>query len=146
MTLRFPEDRLAQFTVAYGLNGCDGYRVVGTKGDLVVSPGFGIGTGLRHRLTIGDTTPRPDFRETDQFGGETAYFSECILNDLDPEPDGEEGRLDVRVVAAIGRALETGQRQELAPAHRAKRPLPEQGRDLPPVKTPPLVHAAPPWG
>jgi predicted dehydrogenase len=146
VTLRFPEDRLAQFTVAYGLNGCDGYRVVGTNGDLVVSPGFGIGTGLRHRLTIGDTSTETDFRETDQFGGETAYFSECILNDLDPEPDGEEGRLDVRVVAAIGRALETGQRQELAPAHRAKRPLPEQGRDLPPVKTPPLVHAAPPWG
>ena len=45
------------------------------------------------------------------------------------EPDGEEGRLDVRVVAAIGRALQTGQPQA-----------------LPPIKSPKLIHAAAPGG
>src|SRR4051794_34592736 len=144
--LRFPEERLAQFTVAYGLNAVDEYRVVGTKGDLQVSPGFGFGTGLRHRLTVGDSTTDAGFGEVDQFGGETAYFSECIIEGLDPEPDGEEGRLDVRVVAAIGRALETGQPQTLPPVQRSKRPSPDQGRNLLPVKSPPLIHAAPPGG
>ena len=115
VTLRFPEERLAQFTVAYGLNAVDEYRVVGAKGDLAVSPGFGFGAGLRHRLTIGETTTEIPFLEVDQFGGETAYFSDCVLNDLDPEPDGEEGRLDVRVVAAIGRALEAGQPRNFRP-------------------------------
>lgn len=144
--LRFPEDRIAQFTVAYGLNGVDEYRLVGDEGTLRVSPGFGFGSGLRHTLTVGESTSETAFREVDQFAGETAYFSDCILNGLDPEPDGEEGWLDVRVVAAIGRALETGRAQELAPAYRSKRPLPDQGFDLAPAAMPPLVHAAPPGG
>jgi len=144
--LRFPEERIAQFTVAYGLNPVDEYRVVGTEGDLAVSPGFGFGAGLRHRLTVGESATETGFREVDQFGGETAYFSDCILQGLDPEPDGEEGRLDVRVVAAIGRALETGEKQALPPSHRAKRADPSQAQNLPPVKSPPLAHAAPPSG
>jgi len=41
-----------------------------------------------------------------QFGAETAYFSDCILQDRDPEPDGEEGLLDVRVIAATNRDLQ----------------------------------------
>jgi len=144
--LRFPEDRLAQFTVAYGLNRVDEYRVVGTKGDLVVSPGFTLGGALKHRLTVGESTTESAFPFIDQFGAETAYFSRCILEDLDPEPDGEEGMLDVRVLEAIARALETGQPQTLPPAHRAKRPLPEQASHLPPIKPPRLVHAAAPGG
>jgi predicted dehydrogenase len=144
--LRFPEERVAQFTVAYGLNAVDEYRVVGTEGDLQVSPGFGFGTGLRHRLTVGESTTETPFREVDQFGGEIAYFSDCILEDADPEPDGEEGRLDVRVVAAIGRALETGEPQRLAPSYRAKRPVPDQAQRLLPVKSPKLVHASAPGG
>lgn len=144
--LRFPEDRFAQFVVAYGLNPVDEYRIVGAEGDLQVSPGFAFGTGLRHRLTVGDSTTETAFREVDQFAGETAYFSDCILNGLDPEPDGEEGRLDVRVIAAVERALETGRAQTLAPLYRSKRPLPDQGYDLLPVRAPPLVHAAGPNG
>ncbi|MBV8911459.1 MAG: Gfo/Idh/MocA family oxidoreductase [Acetobacteraceae bacterium] len=144
--LRFPEERLAQFTVAYGLNAVDTYRVVGTEGDLQVSPGFGFDARLRHRLTVGESTIETAFPEVDQFGGETAYFSACILQDLEPEPDGEEGRLDVRVVAAVGRALETGQSQALAPVQRTKRPHPDQARNLLPVKSPPLFHAAAPGG
>jgi hypothetical protein len=36
------------------------------------------------------------------------YFSHCILNDVDPEPDGEEGFANVRILEAIIEALETG--------------------------------------
>jgi hypothetical protein len=50
------------------------------------------------------------------------------------------------VVAAIGRALETGEKQVLPPSHRAKRADPAQAQNLPPVKSPPLVHAAAPSG
>ena len=144
--LRFPDARLAQFTVAYALNGVDAYRIVGTKGDLVVSPAYTLSGGLGHRLTLGESTVETPFAAIDQFGAETAYFSKCILEDRDPEPDGEEGLLDVRVIAAIGRALETGKPQELPPVHRAKRPVPEQASHLPPVTPPRLVHAAAPAG
>ena len=84
------------------------YRICGDRGDLVVEHGYAFPGPLHHRLTIGDATSERSFAASDQFGAETRYFSDCILNDHDPEPDGEEGRLDVRVVAAIERALQTG--------------------------------------
>ena len=144
VTLRFPGERIAQFTVGYGLNGVNEYRICGDKGDLLVKPGFGFPNGLGHQLTIGDTTTPRQFPGLDQFAAETRYFSDCILHDRDPEPDAEEGRLDVRVIAAIERALETGQPQSLPPYHRAKHPDPTQAIEIPAGTTPPLVNASPP--
>ena len=146
VTMRFPEDRLAQFTVAYGLGYVDEYRVVGEGGTLRVSPGYTLADGLHQWLTVDGGTTETSFRAIDQFAGETAYFSECILLDRDPEPDGEEGLLDVRVLAAVERALATGRPQELTPSFRSKRPLLDQRSDFPPASKPELVHAAPPEG
>jgi predicted dehydrogenase len=144
--LRFPGDRTAQFTVAYGLNGINEYRICGDQGDLRLAKGFAFPGPITHELTLGGTTTTRSFGPLDQFGAETRYFSDCILHDRDPEPDAEEGRLDVRVIAAIERALSTGQVQELAPYHRAKHPLPDQAIELPAITVPPLVNAAPPEG
>ena len=144
ITLRFPGERLAQFTVAYGLNPINEYRIVGTDADLLVNPGFMFPGPLKHQLRVKDSKTRSDFPAVDQFGGETQYFSDCILRDRDPEPDGEEGLLDVRVIAAVERALQTGRPQALPPHQRLRAPLPDQVRDLPAITPPPLVHAAEP--
>ena len=146
VTMRFPEDRLAHFTVGYGLASVDEYRIVGNEGTLRVAPGYTLQGGLHHALTVGDGTTETAFRAIDQFAGETAYFSDCILEDRDPEPDGEEGLLDVRILAAIERALATGRAQDLAPAFRSKRAMPDQRSDFPPTTTPRLIHAARPEG
>ncbi len=144
--LRFPEERIAQFTVAYGLEGVSEYRIVGDEGTLRVSPAYGLDVGLHHVLTIGASASETAFRQVDQFAGQTAYFSDCILHDQNPEPDGEEGLLDVRVIAAIERALTTSRAQELPPTYRSKRPLPDQRYDFPPASTPALIGAEPPMG
>ncbi len=142
--LRFPGDRMAQFTVAYGLNAHNHYRIHGTDGDLLVQPGFMFPGPLKHTLTMGETTTERSFPAVDQFGGETQYFSDCILHDRPVEPDGEEGLLDVRVVAAIGRALETGHPQALPPAVRDKYPTPAQATTLSAITPPPFVNASEP--
>lgn len=144
VTLRFPGERLAQFTVSYGLGAINEYRISGDKGDLLVKPGYGFPNGLGHHLTIDRVTTSRSFPALDQFAAETRYFSECVLQDHDPEPDGEEGRLDVRVIEAIERALHTGQPQELSPYHRAKHPTPSQAFEIPAGKSPPLVNASAP--
>ncbi len=141
VTLRFPGDRLAQFTVGYGLDSVNEYRVSGDKGDLLVQRGYAFPGPLTHQLTLAGSTTERRFKALDQFGAETRYFSDCILHDRDPEPDGEEGRLDVRVIAAIERALEMGTVQRLEPYHRTKHPTLDQAIELPPVKAPPLVGA-----
>ncbi len=144
VTLRFPGDRLAQFTVGYGLNRLDEWAAVGDKGAIEMKPGFGFPGPLAFTLTEGDFEKRRSFPKVDQFGGETQYFSECILKDQHPEPDGEEGRLDVRVIAAVERALTTGRPVPLDPVQRHRRPAAEQVRELSVPHQPGLVRAAEP--
>lgn len=144
VTLRFADQRVAQFVVSYSSASVDQYRILGTKGDLEVSPGFMFGVGLKYRATIDGKTDEQAFDATDQFGGELQYFSDCILNDREPEPNGEEGLADVRVLAAIERALESGQPQNLGPFQRQGRMETAQVRKLPPVPSPELVDAAEP--
>lgn len=91
VTLRMPGSRLAQFTVSYYANQVDTLTIAGTKGSIQMDPAFGFGQGLAHRRRIGDKESHETFKATDQFGGELKYFSDCILEDRSPEPDGEEG-------------------------------------------------------
>jgi predicted dehydrogenase len=147
VTMRFPEERLASFTVSYGANPIDQYRVVGTQGDLEVKPGFGFTDPLRHQLTVGTRVTEKVFPKTDQFGAETKYFSDCILDDREPEPNGEEGLADVRVLLAIEEALETGVPKPItARLERKVRPGREQIIRLPAVQSGELVDAAAPDG
>ncbi len=132
---------MAQFVVSYVGNSTDSYNVVGSKGDLTVSPEYTYGKSIEYDLTLGQDKKHETFKSTDHFGGELKYFSDCILNDKDPEPDGEEGLLDVRFIEPIVRALETETKQTLAPVQRSKRIDPSQEQDLSRVKPPKPVNA-----
>jgi predicted dehydrogenase len=142
--LRFPEGQLAHFVVSYYGNAIDTYTVLGTKGSLRVQPGYTYGKSLEHFLTIGEKEDNISYKATDQFGGEMKYFSDCILHDIDPEPDAEEGLADVRVLEAIQRALDTGEVQNLAPFARSGRIDPDQVVRLGAHKAPEPVRASSP--
>ena len=144
VTLRFPGDRLANFVVSYRGNAHDDYTVVGTEGALTSRPAYMFGKALEHQATVGTKESEKAYKSTDHFGGETKYFSDCILDDTPPEPDGEEGLCDVRVIEAIRRALETGKAQTLEPYTRNHRIDPKQVEKLSAVRTPKLVNAEPP--
>ncbi len=145
VTLRFPENRIAQFTISYYGNSIDSYTVVGTKGNVVMSPGYMYGVPLEQQVTVGQKQSEKSFKNTDQFGGEMKYFSDCILNGTDPEPDGEEGYADVRVLEGVLRALKTGAPQTLAPFERLKRADPSKQREkLAAQRSPELVGASNP--
>ena len=148
VTLRFPGGRLAQFVVGFTGASLDQYRLVGTRGTLEVDPAFGFGpdVAMAHRATIEGRAGTRSFPVTDQFGGQAAYFVDCVRNGETPEPDGEEGILDMIVIAAIERALATGQTQTLPERTRARRATPDQARTLPLATTPDLVNAAEPGG
>jgi len=130
VTLRFPGNRIAQFTVSYYGNSIDSYTVVGTKGNVVMSPGYMYGVSLEHQATIGQKQSEKSFKNTDHFGGEMKYFSHCILNGADPEPDAEEGYADVRVLEGILRALKSGRSEQLEAFERSKRIDPSTQREM----------------
>lgn len=146
VTLRFPGDRLAQFTVSYAANNVDSLTISGTKGSIHMDPAYGFGDAMEQRVTIGEKKSHESFKPTDQFGGEMRYFSDCILEDRDPEPDAEEGIADLRVIEGVLEALKTRGPVTLPPFVRARRISADQEQTLSPIKVPELVHAASPTG
>lgn len=131
VTLRFPEGRLAQFIASFGANADDFYHVGGTKGCILVNPGFRFETATRMRMRRGDDFADEEFARTDHFAGQTAYFSDCILNGRRPEPDGAEGLADVRALTAIERAAQTGLPQKIDSPPRPAHPTIDMIRILP---------------
>lgn len=145
VSLRFPEERLAQFTVCYSAQTLDEYRIVGTDGNIEMSPAYMLGA-LKQRITRNSSSEDHEFPAVDQFAGELEYFSDCLLYDREPEPDGEEGLLDVRILEAIERALDTGLPQVLDEYVRERYPSLGQARSLPASSPPELINAAAPAG
>ena len=139
--LKFPAGRLASFTLSYNGGDVDDFRVVGERGDLFSDPAYQVASAMKHVVTIAKKKTSTSFEETDHFGGELKYFSACVLEGREPEPDGQEGMLDVRVLAAIEQSLKTGTVQRLEPFHRSKRPNPAQVQTLGAVSEPKLVGA-----
>lgn len=141
VTLKFDKARIATTVLSYNGGDVDDYRIVGEKGDLYSNPAYQVGSAIEHELTVNKKKSSESFKTTDQFGGELKYFSDCIREDRNPEASGEEGMLDVRILAAVERSLETGKPQTLAPYHRTRRPDSEQVEKLDSVKEPELVGA-----
>jgi predicted dehydrogenase len=144
--LRFSHDRVASFTASFGTAKVSEYRLAGTKGDLAVEPAYEYARPLKHRLTIDGETRERRFAKRDQFAPELLYFSDCVLQNGTPEPGGDEGLADVRVIRALYRSAETGQPVALEPFAKRARPSLEQEIRRPPVEKPEVIHAAAPSG
>jgi glucose-fructose oxidoreductase len=144
--LRFPNDRIAGFTASFGTEKVSEYRLAGTKGDLAVEPAYDYAKPLKHRLTLEGEMRERRFAKRDQFAPELLYFSDCILQNGTPEPGGDEGLADVRVIRALYRSAQSGQPVALEPFDKRARPSLEQEIRRPPVEKPEVIHAAAPSG
>ena len=74
-----------------------------------------------------------------QFAAELLYFSDCILKNRMPEPSGEEGLQDVRIVEALYRSSRTGKPVTLPPFRKSSRPTGRQRITRPGVRKPALI-------
>lgn len=138
--LKFPGARLAAFSCSFGASDVSCYEIVGTKGSLRAEPAYEYAEGLKLRITIGGKMKEHAFGKSDQFGPELLYFSDCILHKREPEPDGEHGLADVRIIRALYESIESGKTVLLRIADTSK---PEKRQEIrrPPVQKPELVHA-----
>ena len=144
--LRFPNERLATFTASFGAAKVSEYRLAGTKGDLALEPAYDYARPLKHRLTLDGEMRERRFAKRDQFAPELLYFSDCVLQNRAPEPGGDEGLADVRVIRALYRSAASGQPVALAPFAKQERPSLEQEIRRPPVDKPEVIHARAPSG
>ena len=149
--LRFPNERLATFTCSFGGSSVSSYQIVGSQGDLRVEPAYAWQGELKHYLTINGETQERTFEDHDQLAAEFIYFSDCILQDKNPEPSGTEGLIDVSIIQALYKSIETRQpvqietRDACGGKLRQQRPTSAQTIQRPPAEeTPDLINAAAP--
>src|SRR5206468_2506387 len=92
------------------------YRIVGADGSVRLDPAFEYAEGLRQFIQVeGEEEQVRNFPKRDQFAPELVYFSRCILDDEEPEPSGEEGLADVRVLQAVIESASSGVPVNLPP-------------------------------
>ena len=137
--LRFDGGRVAAFVTSFNATDVASYRIVGTKGQLHVDPAYEYAEGLAYKMTINGKVTRKRIGKRDQFAPELLYFSECILKNRVPEPSGDEGLQDVRIVQALYESAETGKPVSIPPFDRSKRPTGRQRITKPGVQKPALV-------
>ncbi len=142
--MRFSDNRLATFICSFGAADVADYQLVGTKGDLKVHSAYEYAGEMKYTLTVQGKSREYKSRKHDQFGAELLYFSQCIRQGTDPQPGGQEGLADVRIIEALLQSLQTGQSVRLSPTPNIQRPSPRQAISKKGVKKPRLVHAQPP--
>src|SRR4051812_43631784 len=84
--LKFPDERVAQFTVSFGAYEQDQYRIVGTKGSIVLDQAYEYAAPRTLVLGTSGKERRRKFRPSDQFGPELIAFSRAVLDDTPVEP------------------------------------------------------------
>jgi glucose-fructose oxidoreductase len=137
--LRFGGERVATFVTSFNAADVGSYRIVGTKGDIRVDPAYEYAGGLAYALTVDGKTTRQRVGKRDQFAPELLYFSDCIRKDRQPEPSGEEGLQDVRIVQALYQSAETGRAVQIPPFRASRQPTGRQRITRPGIPKPSLV-------
>jgi glucose-fructose oxidoreductase len=142
--MKFPKQRVASFTCSFGSADRSTYDLIGTEGSVTLDPAYEFAEGLAYTMRVGERTRQRQFEKSDQFAPQLVYFSDCVLRNKEPEPSGEEGMADVRVIHALHQSIDSGRWVELELPQRARRPTLQQELRRPGIEPPRLVHASPP--
>lgn len=137
VTMRFPGERLATFVCSFGGATVMSYRVIGTKGEIHVEPAYPYGTAIAYELNVGGEKRKERYPKRDQFAAQLIYFSNCILENEEPQPSGIEGLVDVKIIEALYESAASGRPVALGLPHPRSRPSIEQEISRPAVRKPP---------
>ena len=132
--MRFPGDRIANFSCSFGAARQSTWVAVGTEGVLHVEPAFDIDEELRHVMIVGGRKKERVFAPHDQFAAELTHFSRCVQEGAEPDSSGREGLADVRIIQALYQSAAEGHPIRLVPQD--VRP-PTPGATEPPAMEPP---------
>jgi predicted dehydrogenase len=139
VTMRFPHERVAQFTCSFGATDRAHYELIGTDGILTLDNAYEY-RGEMHMRVVGKHGEKTrTFEPRDQIAGEIEYFARCIRENREPEPGGWEGLADVRILQAIQQSTRFGRAVPIDPILPPRRPTLAQEIDIEPPPPPFLV-------
>lgn len=139
VTMRFPSDRVAQFTCSFGAHERSHYEVIGTEGMLSLTNAYDYTKKQCMYVEGSNGTRSRTFEERDQIAAEVEYFARCIYDDVEPEPSGWEGLADIRIIQAAQVAARFGRSVQIEPLARRARPDLGQAISVSPHAPPTLV-------
>ena len=120
--LRFPDDKLAAFTVSFGAFDSSDYEIIGEKGRIRLENAYEYAAPMELRTFLkskdGMKKATRKFKKRDQFSAEILYFSDCILKNKTPEPGPVEGSADVKIIEAILTSIHTKAPVSLEPVQK----------------------------
>ncbi len=140
VSMRFPDERVAQFVCSFGAADRSTYTLVGTDGVLTLDNAYEyVADEMRLHVKGPHGEKTRTFQKRDQIAAEVEYFARCIRDDIDPEPSGCEGLADVRIIQALQQSARFGRAVPIEPIPRRKRPDLGQEIRIDPHDEPPLV-------
>ena len=142
--LRFPGDRLASFVCSFGTADRADLDVVGTKGSVRLESAYEYAVGMKQITRIGEYTTTQHYSAHDQFAPQLRYFSNCILRNQEPEPNGYEGMIDVTIIEALQRSAQSGQPVKVTLSPKRTRPSSKHVMHIPRPKVPTQIHVTSP--
>ncbi|WP_254767157.1 D-xylose 1-dehydrogenase Gfo6 [Salinilacihabitans rarus] len=111
--LAFPTGATASCTASFDAHAASQLELVGTEGKIrIASPFGGI---VPHEIVAESGDVRTEYTgpPVDEVREEFDYFGYCVLTGTDPEPDGEDGVVDLDVIERAYDAAEAGERVRL---------------------------------
>ena len=146
--LRFPDDKLAAFTVSFGAFDSSDYEIIGEKGRIRLENAYEYAAPMELRTFLkskdGMKKATRKFKKRDQFSAEILYFSDCILKNKTPEPGPVEGSADVKIIEAILTSIHTKAPVSLEPVQKTTYASQKQKFARPGVRKSKIVHATSP--
>ncbi|OMH37082.1 Gfo/Idh/MocA family protein [Tersicoccus sp. Bi-70] len=139
VSLTFPGERVAQFTVSYATASTQNFTLAGSEGSITSPVCYEWGDDIAITWTVTDAdgeTEEHRHDAVDQFAGQIDYFVDCVRSGTEPEPSGEEGLLDVLALEAIEESLRTGRPVDLPARERSRRLSGDQVRAIAPPPKP----------
>ncbi len=126
--VRFPDEQLAHFHTSFGEEPISVLTILGEAGYIRLAPAFPRAGEIEMDIVRGGRRETRRMPTTNVVTPTLEYFSDCILHDRTPEPDGIDGLQEVRIVEAIYRSARDGRPVTLPRLTRADDRPPEELR------------------
>ncbi|NUB90658.1 Gfo/Idh/MocA family oxidoreductase [Haloterrigena sp. SYSU A121-1] len=106
--LEFANGATASCTASFDAHASSQLELVGTEGKIHVESPFGGVVPQEMVVESGDVRMEYTGPRVDEVREEFDYFGYCVLTDTEPEPDGEDGLVDLEAIEAAYESAETG--------------------------------------
>lgn len=144
--MKFPEGRIANFSISFGAFAAADYDLIGSKGRIRLEKGYEYATTMTLKTYEDRKIISKKYPKRDQFAPELIYFSECIQKKKRPEPSGEEGLADIKIIEALLLSIDLGSPITLDEINKKTRPRETQKITRPSFARPKLFNVISPEG